>query len=34
LWNAYQTLRCNKSMNIYFLQSHFFPPNLGAVSDE
>jgi hypothetical protein len=36
LLNAYQTMGCNTSSKINFLRSHldFFPPNLGAVSDE
>jgi hypothetical protein len=36
LLNAYQTMGCNMSLKIQFLQSHldFFPPNPGAVSDE
>jgi hypothetical protein len=36
LLNAYQTVECNMSLKIHFLHSHlhFFPPNLGSVSDE
>ena len=34
--NAYQSMGCNMSLKIHFLQSHldFFPPNLSALSDE
>lgn len=33
---TYRNLNCNMSLKIHFLHSHldFFPPNLGAVSDE
>lgn len=36
LLTSYKTLGCNMSLKIHFLHSHlnFFPPNLGAVSDE
>jgi hypothetical protein len=36
LLDAYKALGCNMSLKIHFLHSHldFFPPNLGAVSDE
>ena len=36
LMNSYQTVGCNISLKIHFLNSHldFFPPNLGAVSNE
>jgi hypothetical protein len=36
LFNACQAVGCNMSPTIHVLQSHldFFPPNLGAVSDE
>ncbi|KAJ4449401.1 hypothetical protein ANN_00800 [Periplaneta americana] len=34
--SAYEKMGCNMSLEIHFLYSHldFFPPNLGAVSDE
>ena len=31
---SYRNLGCNMSLNIHFLDSHFFTKNLGAVSDE
>jgi hypothetical protein len=36
LLNAFQTMGCNMSLKIHFLNSHldFFPLNLGIVSDE
>lgn len=36
LIESYQKMGCNMSLKIHFLDSHldFFPPNLGAVSDE
>ena len=36
LLTAYRKRNCNMSLKIHFLHSHldFFPPNLGAVSDE
>jgi len=36
LLQSYQTLGCNMTLNIHFLNSHleFFPENCGAVSDE
>lgn len=36
LLENYKALGCNMSLKIHFLHSHldFFPPNLGAVSDE
>jgi len=36
LLNAWQTMGYNMSLKIHFLHSHlhFFPPNLGAVSDK
>lgn len=36
LISSYKHLGCNMSLKIHFLDSHldFFPPNLGAVSDE
>ena len=36
LLNSYEDMGCRMSFKIHFLHSHlnFFPPNLGAVSDE
>ena len=36
LLKSYEDMRCQMSPKIHFLHSHlnFFPPNLGAVSDE
>jgi hypothetical protein len=36
LLNAYHTMGCSMSLKVHFLLSNldFFPPNLGAVSDE
>jgi hypothetical protein len=36
LLNAHQTMGCNTSLKIHFLHSHmdFFPPKMGALSDE
>ena len=36
LLKSYEDMGCRMSLKIYFLHSHlnFFPPNLGAVSDE
>ena len=36
LLKSYEDMRCRMSLKIHFLHSHlnFFPPNLGAVSDE
>ena len=36
LLQAYQRLGCRMSLKLHFLHAHldFFPPNLGAVSDE
>ena len=36
LLKSYEVLECRMSLKIHFLHSHvnFFPPNLGAVSDE
>ena len=36
LLTSYQTMGCNISLKIHFLESHldFFPENLGEVSDE
>ena len=36
LLKSYEGMRCRMSLKIHFLHSHhnFFPPNLGAVSDE
>ena len=36
LLKSYEDMGCRMSLNIHFLHSHlnFFPPNLGAMSDE
>ena len=36
LLNAYQTMRCNKSLKSHFSHSQldFFPPNMGIVSNK
>jgi len=36
LLTSYKAMRCNKSLKIHFLESHlhFFPENLGLVTDE
>ena len=36
LLKSYEDMGCRMSLKIHFLHSHlnFFPPNLGAVSDE
>ena len=34
LLTSYKGMRCNMSLKIRFLESNFFPENLGEVSDE